>query len=295
MTAAQTVIFLHIPKTGGTTFSKILERYFAPEESLTLDGGDHRAAIQRFIASDEAERGRYRLIQGHLHFGLHDFVPGASSYVTFLRDPIARALSLYSYARTQPRHYLYRAIVEERLDLTELLNRKATPELFNHQTRMIAGNLTDLKTPIDRSGLECAKRNLRENFSFVGVTEEFDAGLLLLVRMFDWRMPIYRKRNVTSGLENKNVDVTTRGLLAEANSLDLELHQFARELFGARRRATGREFETELRRFQQFNAIGGGAHQNYRKAKTAVRRLINGRGNSKPAAILKESPAMPSI
>ena len=251
--SAQTVIFLHIPKTGGATLHKILEKNYRRNEILTFDGSRHRLEVERFAKLLAAERARYRLIKGHLFFGLHEFVPGNSTYITFLREPIDRGLSFYSHARNHSDHYLHRLLIEEKLDLTTLLERRATPELFNHQTRLIAGE-SDLQRPVDRHSLERAKKNLRSHFSFVGVMEEYDAGLVLLSRVLGQSLSPYRKSNVSrEKIRAENIDRRTREALRDANALDLELYQFARALFASRREAAGEAFENEVRDFQRLN------------------------------------------
>src|SRR5256885_10562496 len=234
---AQTVIFLHIPKTGGATLHKILEKNYKRDEILTFDGSCHRSEVERFAKLLAAQRARYRLIKVHLFFGLHEFVPGNSTYVTFLREPIDRGLSFYSLALSHSDHYLHRLLIEEKLELTTLLERRATPELFNHQTRLIAGE-SDLQRPVDRHSLERAKKNLRSHFSFVGVMEEYDAGLVLLSRVLGHGLSPYRKSNVgREKIRAENIDKKAREALRDANALDLELYQFARALFASRREA----------------------------------------------------------
>lgn len=272
---SQTVIFLHIPKTGGTTFRKILERNYGRNQTLTLYGRHHRDEIQGFAKLAEPQRARYRLITGHLFFGFHRFVPGNSTYVTFLREPIARSLSFFSYARSHSDHYLYRLLTEERLGLRTLLERRATPELFNLQTRMIAGDQSNSDRPLDRSALEHAKQNLRANFCFVGLTEEFDASVVLLARTFGWSLPFYLKKNVSHEKTHpKSVDAKTRALLRDANALDVELYEFARTLFGAQRRAAGAEFASELRGFQRLNCLALRAHETYERMKQNVKEMV---------------------
>lgn len=295
-TTSRTLIFLHIPKTGGTTSRRILERNYSRGEILTFKGADHAAEVERFAKSPESERSRYRLIQGHLYFGFHRFIPGDWSYVSWMRDPIARALSFYSYVRTHPEHYLHRRLMEERLDLKGLLQREATPELFNLQTRMIAGERNNSARGLDRSALEIAKGNLEANFCFVGLTEEFDASLILLGEMLGWNVPFYMKRNVTSErIRQDGVDPETERLLREANALDLELYQFAGTLFEARRRAAGPAFESKLGRFQQLNSIGASAQRNYGRIKTAFKNAVTFRKRRQGVAALKEGPAGPSV
>ena len=288
-----TLIFLHIPKTGGTTFRKILEGNYSWKEILTFGDANHSAEIECFAKSPESARARYRLIQGHLYFGFHRLVPGDSSYVTWMRDPIARVLSFYSHVRTHPEHYLHRRLMEHRLDLKSLLERNETPELFNLQTRMIAGERT---SGLDRSTLEIAKKHLEEKFCFVGLTEEFDASLILLSDMLGWNVPFYMKRNVTSErIAPQSIDAETDQLLRDANALDIELHQFARDLFKAKRRAAGTAFESKLVEFQRLNSIGARAQRCYEKMKAVFKKPMRVSESRSKLPALKEGPASPSI
>jgi Sulfotransferase family len=245
------LIFLHIPKTGGSTLYKILEHQYSPAQTVTLD----TPKVAGFKTLSAAQRGRYRLIQGHLYFGLHRFIPRASTYITLLRHPVERVLSFYYYARSTPDHYLYPLLAIERLDLKTLLARELSSELRNDQTRMLAGDeWEDLQRVVTRAALERAKANLRSHFRFVGLLEEFDASLLLLCRAFNWRLPSYIKENVTKEKpDDPFLDVETRRLVEDANGLDLELYEYARNLFEEQRRAAGDSFAAELRDFRRLN------------------------------------------
>jgi len=247
----ETLIFLHIPKAGGSTISKILEQQYSRAETLTLD--DRERQIAQLKALPAAQRGQYRLIQGHLFFGLHRFIPRASTYITFLRRPVERVLSFYYYARSTPDHYLYSQLVSERLDLKTLLAREVTLELRNEQTRLLAGDeWEDPQRVVTRAALKQAQANLQTHFRVVGLLEEFDASLLLLRRAFGWRFPFYVKENVTKEKETF-LDAETRGLIEEANRLDLELYEYARNLFDERCRAAGESFAAELSHFRRSN------------------------------------------
>jgi hypothetical protein len=268
----ESVVFLHIPKTAGQTLEKILERNYPRDRILTFSGHDHRVEIERFKKLPETQRAHYRLIKGHLRFGLHRFIPGKSSYIAFLREPVARVLSFYRYARNLPDHYLHRELNENGVTIRDLIKRNATPELFNHQTRMIAGDeWDDLRRDVSEDALARAQENLRTHFSFVGLTEEFDASVCLLRRNFGWSVPFYVKRNVTvQKSSGRDVDPETRAALREANALDLKLYEYARELFEAQRRAGGVAFESGLRRFEKLNRFCGFAYESY----DAVRRRL---------------------
>jgi len=246
----ETLLFLHIPKTAGSTMYKVLGRQYSRAETLRLDSSQ----IAQFKTLPATQRGRYRLIKGHLYFGFHRYIPGASTYFTFLRRPVERVLSFYYYARSTPDHYLYSQLVNERLDLRTVLARELTPEIRNGQTRQLAGDeWEDPQRVVTRAALERAKANLT-HFRVVGLLEEFDASLLLLRRAFGWHLPFYIKENVTKEKTDETfLDPETRGLIEEANRLDLELYDYARGLFEEQRRAAGDSFAEELCHFRRSN------------------------------------------
>jgi Sulfotransferase family len=246
----ETVLFLHIPKTAGSTMYKVLERQYSRAETLRLES----SKIAQFKTLPAAQRGRYRLIEGHLYFGFHRHIPRASTYITFLRQPVERVLSFYYYARSTPDHYLYSQLVSERLDLKTALARELTSELCNGQTRQLAGDeWEDPERVVTRAALERAQANLT-HFRIVGLLEEFDASLLLMRRAFGWHLPFYVKENVTKEKPDEALlDAETRGLIEEANRLDLELYEYARKLFNEQCRAAGDSFAAELCDFRRSN------------------------------------------
>jgi Galactose-3-O-sulfotransferase len=269
---------------------RIPGRNYDRNQILTFYEPGLRDQIERFAQLPELQRAGYKFIKGHLYFGFHQFVPGESTYVTFLREPISRVLSFYSYARSHPDHYLYRLITEERLGLEAFLKREATVELFNLQTRMIAGDANNPNGSVDRSMLERAKENLRTHFCSVGLTEEFDASLLLLARTIGWRLPLFVKRNVSSKKSLPcSIDAQTAALLREANALDLELYEFAQELLQSQLRAAGDWFESELRRFQGLNFMAARCYEHYESLVHGIRRMAGRPARSASMAPLSKT------
>lgn len=241
-TSGETVIFLHIPKTGGTTLHHILDECYPRHQICSFEDANRGTQIENFKNLAPEKREAYRLIEGHLSFGFHRYVPGPSTYITFLREPIARALSFYHYAKSQRDHYLYALLNDDQANLKTVLSQQnaTNHEFFNLQTSMIAGDeWVDAARPADRAALERAKQNLRDHFRFAGLTEDFDASLRRLSRDFGWKVGSYRKRNVTRRKPDTEIDAETRELLREANALDIELYQFACELFHPHRRGDG--------------------------------------------------------
>lgn len=238
-----TLIFLHIAKTGGQTFNAILRRQYPEDRIFSVIGQDVEDRIRVYMEWPEARRAAIRLIMGHVHFGIHEHIPGPSTYVTLLRDPVERALSTYYYVRRKPDHPAHREIVEREMDLGRVVRSGLLPMLDNGQTRILYG-LGHWDVPYGECGeelLEGAKRNVERHFALVGTTERFDATLRLLERRFGWSRSFYRRRNVSKRRPGRD-DVSPEALEAARrhNRLDLELYQWVdRRLEEAIRRAGG--------------------------------------------------------
>lgn len=103
-------VFLHLPKTGGTTINGHLKHHMVwDEEIVHLAGwGDrYRREAGRLPVAERSpeERSRIRVITGHdAFYGIHELVPGRTPRYLFLsREPADRLASIYNFraARTQ--------------------------------------------------------------------------------------------------------------------------------------------------------------------------------------------------
>lgn len=90
--AGRRLVFLHIPKTGGTTLHHAFARAFAPEQTCP----DRFATLDRHAPAALAA---WRYFSGHFNFDQVRLVPPPRFVVTVLRDPAERILSTYVYWR----------------------------------------------------------------------------------------------------------------------------------------------------------------------------------------------------
>jgi hypothetical protein len=186
------------------------------------------------------------LVQEHLWFGLHDHLPGASTYITLIRDPVERAVSIYFHHLRGGR---VRRSLEEYLRSIDVLRD-------NGQTLRVSGGSPNGGYETTVEMLEVAKRNLLEHFAWVGVTERFADSVVQLRRTFGWRPLYFRHQNGAPRTASTRLDPDLLALVRERNQLDLELHRFAGELLESRIAADSGHAE-ELARFQQVNPIMG--------------------------------------
>jgi hypothetical protein len=100
---------------------------------------------------------------GHFPFGIHQLLPKPSTYLTVLRDPINRVVSLYYHALKYSNNPLHERLVAERIGLKEFVSDIACKEAHNDQTRRLSGLNPDFGR-CSGEMLEIAKENLRVHF-----------------------------------------------------------------------------------------------------------------------------------
>jgi hypothetical protein len=249
----ETVIFLHIPRTAGTTLHRIIDRQYRQEECHWIDR--HNVGIEEFKNLPPARRAEIRMLRGHMPFGLHKYIPGPSTYFTLLRDPVERVVSYYYFVRRDPQHYLHDYALVQGMTLKRYIESQVSLATDNCQTRIISGVWDTL--PHDEcteATLASAKRNLAEHFTVVGLTERFDETLMLLKQRFAWQNVFYQRQNVTWGRPGQeSLPAETLAVVRERNQLDLRLYTYAEALFAAQIRNQGTRFAVATRRFQIAN------------------------------------------
>lgn len=255
---APVVLYLHIPKAGGTTLGEyVYSQCRTPEDHAEglLNAGvlfvpygflkEPDLRVPDYIVPTLA-RPELRAVLGHFWFGIHEHVGRPCTYVTLLRDPVERIISLYHYLQLQ-----------ERMSLEEFAAAPPFKEADNDQVRRIAG----VDPPIGgctAETLRAAKENLRRHFAVVGVTERFDETLVLLNRRLGWmREVVSYPRNVNPDRRpTESIPRSTLDLIRARNELDAELHRFAQQWMDEAIAAEGPAFQEELARYRALAAGG---------------------------------------
>lgn len=237
---------------------RVLRRQYSRSELMelrapTAEPGRLRreSAVEYFATLPEAERARPKLIVGHFTYGLHEFVPRPSVYVTLMREPIALVMSQYHHVRRHEGHLLHQE-AKAHPTIAEYIRSGISLEMDNSQTRAFAGDTTTLFGGCTPAMLELAKENLERSFAVIGITERFDESLLLMRDGFGWRDTRYVAVNVDPERERRSGDEETLDLIRRQNALDLELYRWALDRFDGRI-ATASGFDEELERFRAAN------------------------------------------
>lgn len=172
-------IFLHLPKTGGTTFKAHLEKHFEQDVALfecSDWGRRYRREHGRPELAERSEEGRAKIdvIAGHgAYYGIHRLIPGdrEARYISFVRDPADRCVSLYNFRRSRG---------FANVSFAEWYEEYYRARLSDSAVRFFAERLTDASVAATPAQQLEAARQLLARCWFVTTTEQLDAGLDLL-------------------------------------------------------------------------------------------------------------------
>jgi hypothetical protein len=91
----------HIERTGGTTLRHILRLHYGWNSPLIYPHYNDYPGIPElkpFVLNERTDQARYFI--GHeIYYGIHEVIHKPHHYLTILRDPFERMLSLYNYCR----------------------------------------------------------------------------------------------------------------------------------------------------------------------------------------------------
>lgn len=171
------LLFVHVPKAGGSTLRSIMMRSVLASDRLALDE-----------PSPALMDTRLRLFAGHVRFGLHQGLTRPVRYFTMMREPIGRYVSDYFYAFHSDEHRLRDEIRSGDLTLEQYLMHGDYRALVR-QVSGLDGN--------DADNPALAIQVMEESYALVGVMERFDETALLLAHISGWGPPLYLPKNRT--------------------------------------------------------------------------------------------------
>ena len=253
-------VFLHMKKTGGTTFAHHIEKNLRPGEFLWFFRyyGDYERVSNRtelktkILSLSQRQRDKLKIIGGHsIYYGIDEWLPERDvRYVAFLREPIGRTISNYNFFRTRINHphndeqaEIFRRFV---MDAGRARNFNETLDycavLSNNMFKFLADHVYDTYT--DESVAEPYVDQLKnqeilnklkavlDKFYFIGLTERSDSDLLFL----------YGKLGIKKFFADQNIsrkffqlgpdDNAMLKKIEEKNGLDRQLYDYAAGLNG---------------------------------------------------------------
>jgi hypothetical protein len=234
------LFFLHIPKTGGTTFYRFLENNYSQQDSISEElfadlcrrSGDKEA----FVAMLADVRLITRLHLGYTYVERLQAIHPQMRVATILRQPVERALSSIDHWRRVPKNVAEQTTPAEQeliadahtMPLADFVERHRE-WLSDRQAKLIGGS-SEGSQPVDRAELRDTSLQNLEKIDYVGVTGQilpFAAAVSHFMGFFN-SMNAHRL-NVSQADSRLTADErqSINGQLAELNQIDALLYQEA--------------------------------------------------------------------
>jgi len=227
-------LFVHIPKTAGSSFRSALAQRLKPEHNINIQkwrGTRSRTdafaqAIDQFLALDKVER--FVFASGHLLMPevvrIRESLGRPVKLLTMLREPVTRVISDYRYQRTpaHPTHEQFRAefpTLESFVD-----SHRSQNKMFRH-----------LALPGET--VEAAMARIERDFSLVGVADNYALSVRLCSELIGPRFPATTSLNVTQNTGDNEVAVSEqlRDRICRLNPKDEALWAHFRDRLRGRR------------------------------------------------------------
>lgn len=244
---SERLVFLHIPKCGGTTLHDMLVDWYGADQMHP----ERHNGLYFYAARNLASK---TLFSGHYDYYGTQLVPGPKRMITFLRNPRSRLISLYNFHRSHrddliERYNLTLARWANMYDINEYFANpqvRAHPAVNNTMARHFSnqpqlGNVTaDLPIQVlrDQSIVNLSR------FDFIGLIEKYDTSIKRLATMLGQTPPetIKKARNFTTlietdpnmkPIEKQVADEKTHQLMHDLVREDEAIYAHAQTLFGA--------------------------------------------------------------
>lgn len=220
----ESLFFVHIPKCAGSSFRQELKRWYG-QGALFLDTHDERT-LRSAVDSCPVPP---RAIAGHIPFGLHDGLSVRPCYVSLVRHPLDRFISLYKHARRTPGHARHPAA--SRLDLEGFYDFTLGDERVRASTVGVQCYfLSRART------FEEARAVIDRRYALLAPTERYADFVAACAERFGQTFQQAPPRNVGDDLAGTEVARAALERRIEADHLeDLRLYTYVRETFDARR------------------------------------------------------------
>jgi len=220
--------FMHIPKTGGTSFSKFLERNFIYDDILKIH---FQREVKKFSLLDN-----HKLIRGHF-WSYKIFFENIekNKLITFLRDPYQRYLSQFKHIDRLGYRPNDEILLSDNLYSKFILRNNFFP-------------IKNFERFSDDFVLHQSKKHL-DDFFFVGISEKYNESIYLMSIYLNSR-PINLTRELVSNnnfykYENQNNDNVIAQNWKISNSIDDAIYQYSQKLFDKKKNIILSQFNKE--------------------------------------------------
>jgi hypothetical protein len=173
------LISMHIPKTAGTSFAKILKEVYGHENVSSLHVQNINDNVPRITYNDQPYNkqvfsNQTKVLHGHFHYAhLQDVIhPSPTTpVITWLRHPVARVVSAYRYVDKIFREEV--SDTDPRFNILKTVKRNMMEYAHSQQNRNLIAQFM--------------QGSQLSDFHFIGILEHFEEDLAYLASLLGWQ------------------------------------------------------------------------------------------------------------
>ena len=243
------LFFIHPPKSGGSTVRTFFD--------LNL-GADQFSDFMRNRPGWNDYKSKFigtKFGGGHFSFGYHRTLKTPVNYTAILREPLARQISHYHYARSGKNGEIARGASVSLMEAYAFRGDISIDEWVSESydglnlfTKMVSGHLNP-----DATSLQVAKNNLNAHFLTIGNCEDMSGYLLRLCATSNLQMPFFVEANRAHPKSlDPPVSEAAKHKFLDANRLDVELYLEVSKMIAQDERSYGPAFADALDQVKQI-------------------------------------------
>ncbi|MEP1034352.1 sulfotransferase family 2 domain-containing protein [Ekhidna sp.] len=227
------VVFLHIPKTGGTTINYILNdiyrwKFLWLRNDIIQQQSNFLNPIDIFNKIAKSKIKKFKAFSGHGIFPLLDILPSGYVSVLLARNPLQQIPSLYyhhlrhksnspSSIEARSHKTLYDFVTSE----SDYYPNPQIKSLFSDKLELLEDS-SDAKALIEKMVIE--------QIDLCGITERFDDFLALVCSSLNWKVFSFKMMNQRPD-NSPNLNSVIKNEILNRNKLDFFLYKTVKDKF----------------------------------------------------------------
>lgn len=219
-----TLLFTHMPRTGGDSLGRTLASYYREHEELQFNETYQAwAALRNF---NEDDFNAIKCFRGHgIYHGIHHYIPRSCSYLGMLRKPVDRLVSQYYLYLNDPDNGMHAYIRDNNISLEQF---QATNP--NVMTNYILGFPHVHKNWPGTADVKKLEHNLLNTFCYLGVTDLYDESIFKLKHDLNWDYYVFWQlsRENRKKIEKEELPEEFINAIKSNNTLDQIAYDIAR-------------------------------------------------------------------